>query len=141
MIKTLFFAISLLVSASCFAQKDSTDITGTWRWMIDKNKPGFTFTKDGFVYVLEGNHKEGGPPTGNAEGKEYIRYKVGKVKGFYTLDLIHIKIINQKQVETKRAKGLFIYLRDGRIKISLVEPGKPRPTKLVSGETIVLTKQ
>lgn len=141
MIKTFSLAVLILASASCFAQKDSTDITGTWRWMIDKNKRGFTFTKDGFVYLLEGNNKEGGPPTGNAEGKEFIRYKVGKTKGFYTLDLIHIRIINKKQVETKRAKGLFIYLKDGRIKITLVEPGKPRPTRLVSGETIVLTKQ
>lgn len=141
MIKTLFFAVLLLISASCFAQKDSTDITGTWRWMLDKNKRGFTFREDGFVYVLEGNSKQGGPPTGNAEGKEFLRYKVGKIKDFYTLDVIHISIINKKQVETKRAKGLFIFLKDGRIKITLVEPGKPRPTRLVSGETIVLTRQ
>ena len=141
MIKALSLVLLLFVSVSSFAQKDSTDITGTWRWMIDKDKRGFTFTKDGFVYVLEGNSKEGGPPTGDAEGKEFLRYKVGKIPGFYTLDMINIKIVNKKQVELRRAKGLFIYLKDGRIKITLPEPGKPRPAKLVSGETIVLTKQ
>jgi hypothetical protein len=141
MIKALPLVILMLASVSSFAQKDSTDITGTWRWMIDKKKPGFTFTKDGWAYALEGNNRMGGPPTGDAEGKTFIAYKVGKIPGFYTLDLIKIKIINKKQVEQDRIKGLFVYLKDGRMKIALPEPGTPRPTKLVSGETMVFTKQ
>jgi hypothetical protein len=138
-----FLILSLLVvaSASSFAQKDSTDITGTWRWMIDKDKKGFIFHKDGFVTVLHGNTKQGGPPGADAEGKEYLKYKVGKIKGFFTLDFINVRIVNKKQVEIKRASGIFIYLKDGRIKVALPEPGKPRPTKLVSGETVVLTRQ
>jgi hypothetical protein len=137
----LILTLLIFASATSFAQKDSTDITGTWRWMMDKNKRGFIFQKDGFVTLLSGNTKEGGTPGANAEGKEFLMYKVGKIKGFFTIDFINVRINSKKPVEAKRAKGIFIYLKDGRLRVALPPPGKPRPTKLASGETFVLTRQ
>lgn len=137
----LILVLLLTAFASAFAQKDSTNITGTWRSMLDKEKPGFIFTKEGFVTMLRGNSREGGNPGDNAEGQNFMRYKVGKIKGFFTIDFILVKIVKNKQVEQERATGIFVYLRDGRIRMALPPPGTPRPTKLVSGETIVLTRQ
>jgi hypothetical protein len=145
MIKTLTLAVLMLASVSSFAQKkDSTDLTGTWRSMLDKGKPGFTFTKDGFLYFIDGSNKWGGPPAGDMIGKNYYKYKVGRIKGFFTLDIIVVKVVSKdksEEVTKERGQGIFIYLKDGRIRIALSPPGDPRPTKLVSGETMVLTKQ
>jgi hypothetical protein len=141
--KSFFFLLLLTATSTCaYTQiKDSTDITGTWISMLDKNKRGFTFTQDGYVYFLHNNVKEGGKPEGDPEGKDIFRYEVGKIPGYFTIDFIHSVVQNKKLVEVDRMKGLFIYLKDGRIRAQVGEARQPRPDKLESGKTDVITKQ
>ncbi|WP_276481298.1 hypothetical protein [Paraflavitalea pollutisoli] len=133
---------SLIISAFVYGQRDSTDLTGTWRSMLEKDKKGFIFFKDGFLSFIQTDEPEiGGHPGEQSEGKTFWRYKVGRLNNFFTIDVITIRIEKQKQVEVERSLGLFTYLRDGRIKMALPPPGQPRPSQFVSGETRVFTRQ
>lgn len=138
----LFLVGLLLASVAVTAQKDSTDLTGTWRWVLDKDQPGFTFTKDGYTYLLRGDKKEGGAPVGNTNGKVFLRYKASRAADFFHIDIIAFEVIDNKEVVVKEkcAYGIYSYLKDGRIKISVPLPGKPRPTKLLSNDSYILTR-
>lgn len=138
----LFLVGLLLASVAVTAQKDSTDLTGTWRWVLDKDQPGFTFTKEGYVYILRGDKKEGGAPLGNTNGKVFLKYKATRAADLFHIEIIAFEVIDNQEVVVKEkcAQGIYTYLKDGRIKISVPLPGVPRPTKFVTNDSFILTK-
>lgn len=138
----LFLVGLLLASVAVTAQKDSTDLTGTWRWVLDKDQPGFNFTKDGYVYLLRGDKKEGGAPIGYTNGKVFLKYTATRAAAFFNIDIIAFEVIDNKEVVVKEkcAQGIYTYLKDGRLKISVPLPGIPRPTQFISKDSYILTK-
>ena len=128
----------------CNAQKDSTDITGTWVELISKDKNRFMFAADGYVVSVIAGDTVGGSPARNPRTRIYLRYEVGKNKihGFYIIDLIKGRQPSDKEIEMSRLKGIFIYLNDGRMKLCVnSNPAEPRPAEFVRENTFILTKQ
>ena len=136
----IIVSITLFLTSHCFAQTDSTNITGTWVDMSDKSRNRFIFTNDGYAISVVRGDSSGGSPEKN-RGR-YLRYEVKKSTKYYTLDLAGGKITNGKKEDSQTVKGIFIYLADGRIKLCLnLDPRQARPATFIKKNTVILTKQ
>ena len=135
----------LILSTTCYlctAQKDSTDITGTWIEKLSKDKYQFTFGTDGYAYYIVSGDTIGGSPARNPATRIFLRYKTGKSNNFFTIDLIKGRLSSGREVEQSRLKGIFIYLPDCRLKMCMnFAPTDARPEEFVRENTFILTKQ
>lgn len=126
----------------CVAQKDSTDITGTWIEKLSRANYQFTFGTDGYAYYIVSGDTVGGSPARNPATRIFLRYKTGKSDKFFTIDLIKGRLSNGREVEQSRLKGIFIYLPDGRLKMCMnFSPAETRPEEFVRENTFILTRQ
>ena len=133
-----FFSFSFL----CSAQKDSTNITGTWIEKLSKANYQFTFGTDGYAYYIVSGDTIGGSPARNPHTRIFLRFTTGRNSKFLTVDLIKGRLSNGREVEQSRLKGIYTYLPDGRLKMCLnFAPADARPDEFVRENTFILTKK